>query len=363
MKDNFFLLDVMGTDHSHLISEYLNRSGLPLDMTPSYYKLHRYDLDSYKRKFAIIDHRIANMDLWDNEEYWRELKHRINVLKAKNFVFLLGQPWEFVENLDSFNATALYHSALKDTKHLVWDGYVDWNWFYLQHSHSQSKFEFDHSHKTKDFLYLNKRSRPHREALFRLLKSNDILHNSIYSYVDRPFHIKLDPTYELYDDTKEIVDIPEFIGDKAKLRYGLDHNLQVASYNHSTASIVSESTVSKKRLFFSEKIWKPIVAKHIFILHGQTGSLAQLKKMGYKTFNGIIDESYDHEQDESKKTEKILSACRQLLKHDPIDVYKETAQIRQHNHELFFNKQKLSEVIKDRLMLFFEFFDSGKVSS
>jgi len=363
MKDNFFLLDLMGTDHSHLISEYLNRSGLPLDMTPSYYKLHRYDLDSYKRKFAIIDHRIANMDLWDNQEYWRELDNRIRFLQGKNFVFLLGQPWEFVENLDSFEATAVYKSALRDTRHIVWDGHTDWNWFYLQHTHMDMKYEFNHDKKIKDFLYLNKRSRPHREALFKKLQSQQLLGNSIYSYVDRPFNIKLDPRYELYDQTKHIVDIPEFIGDKAKLHYGLDHTLNIESYNHSTASIVSESTVSKQRLFFSEKIWKPVIAKHVFILHGQTGSLQQLRKMGYKTFHRIIDESYDQEQDESIKIEKIVTACRQLKDIDPTRLYKDTEEIRQHNYDLFFSNEKLAQVIKDRLLLFFEFFDSGKVSS
>jgi hypothetical protein len=46
-------------------------------------------------------------------------------------------------------------------------------------------------------------------------------------------------------------------------------------------------------MFITEKVFKPIVAGHPFIILGQPGILKALRKMGYRTdFHGI-DQSYD----------------------------------------------------------------------
>jgi hypothetical protein len=363
MKDNFFLLDVMGTDNSHLISEYLKTSMESIDMTPSYYKLHNFNLHQYKRRFAIIDHRIANMDLWNSEEYWRELMVRINFLRDNDFVLILGQQWEFIENMRSFTVQKRYLDVLREVKHFIWNGGTDWFWFYLNHTHKDKQFNFNHEIKFKDFLYLNKRSRPHREKLFTELYSNNILKNSVFSYIDNPFNIYLDKKYEIYDQSKAVVDLPEYLGIKSKLKYGLDHDINEICYNDTVASIVSESTVSKDNLFFSEKIWKPIIAKHIFLVHGQSFTLKTLKDIGFKTFDIFFDEGYDTELDDNKKIQKIFSSCKQILQLDYDQLYKKTTDIRNHNYELFFNQKKIQEVIKNKLLQFFKFFDSGQVSS
>lgn len=47
------------------------------------------------------------------------------------------------------------------------------------------------------------------------------------------------------------------------------------------------------RIFFSEKIWKPMMFMQPFVLVGEPGQLNALHSMGYKTFSDFIDESYD----------------------------------------------------------------------
>ena len=39
------------------------------ECTGEYYALHNYDLDSYDRRFAIIDTRLDNARLKDNQEF------------------------------------------------------------------------------------------------------------------------------------------------------------------------------------------------------------------------------------------------------------------------------------------------------
>tara|TARA_E500000331_G_scaffold135224_1_gene132129 strand:- start:1664 stop:2944 length:1281 start_codon:yes stop_codon:yes gene_type:complete len=47
------------------------------------------------------------------------------------------------------------------------------------------------------------------------------------------------------------------------------------------------------RIFFSEKIWKPIMFMQPFVLVGEPYQLRALRQMGYKTYDDFIDESYD----------------------------------------------------------------------
>lgn len=58
-------------------------------------------------------------------------------------------------------------------------------------------------------------------------------------------------------------------------------------------SIVSEASYAENTCFISEKTFKPIAARHPFIMCGNKHSLRYLKNLGYKTFDGFIDETYD----------------------------------------------------------------------
>jgi len=71
------------------------------DMTGEYYTLHNYDLDSYDRKFAMIDVRGSNTRLKDNTEFKTELKKRCDLLHSQGFVFIKANPWESLENINT----------------------------------------------------------------------------------------------------------------------------------------------------------------------------------------------------------------------------------------------------------------------
>ena len=188
MKTNFFLTDIMGSDNTQLISEYLKLSSEPIDTTDSFYKLHNFTFEKYARRFAIIDHRTANKNIWQNKKYWEDLSCRIDFLNAHKFVFIIGQPWESKENMKDFQS---YNQILKNVKYTTWEGGTDWFWHFMQQRYKNHNFNFDHFQKYKDFLYLNKRTRPHRLQLFKGLYEQDVLKNSIFSFIDEPFKIKL----------------------------------------------------------------------------------------------------------------------------------------------------------------------------
>ena len=166
MQRNFILTDVMKTGYHIDLEHFINMHTMAdqqFEMTGEYYTLHNYDLDSYDRRFAIIDVRGTNVRLKDNTEFHQELKRRCELLHSQGFVFIKSNPWESLENIEN---TSQYPEI--EINHIKWTGGVSWFWYYMYNKHKDSKLNFDHSNKKYDFLYLNKQPRKHREKLFNL---------------------------------------------------------------------------------------------------------------------------------------------------------------------------------------------------
>jgi hypothetical protein len=77
--------------------------------------------------------------------------------------------------------------------------------------------------------------------------------------------------------------------------------------NDSLWHIVTETVFYYDKLHLTEKIFKPIVMKQPFMLLGAVGNLAYLKSYGFKTFEGIIDESYDTIVDNDARIEAVVA--------------------------------------------------------
>ena len=116
-------------------------------------------------------------------------------------------------------------------------------------------------------------------------------------------------------------------------------NFNYDIYNNSHISIITETEVEDGILFFSEKIFKPIVAGHPFILFGGKGSLKKLKELGYKTFDKWWDESYDDIQNWQERAIEISKLISNLSSLSPrslellVDDMSETLE---HNINTFF---------------------------
>ncbi len=340
MQRNFVLTDLMKTGHHQDIESFISMHSLPdqsFEMTGEYYTLHGYDLDAYDRKFAIIDRSaIGKFHPSKNTEYCLELERRKQLLHSQGFVFILATPWESDENIKNLN---LYPYQ---TDELVWSGGVSWFWFYMFEKHNNKKFAFDHSQKTYDYLYLNKMEREHRQKLFHKISQTKLLDTSLHTnWPDK----KLPREYEL----PWLQQYP---------LYGMDQDIYEKPYNDTKYSLISETNDNNTDVFITEKLWKAIIAQHIFVVHGNHLYLQKLREIGFKTFSKYLDESYDLESNPDKRIEKIVATCEKLNKQNWQDLYLQTIELRKHNYNTFFNEEKLSEQINKTLSLFFEFADS-----
>ncbi len=110
-------------------------------------------------------------------------------------------------------------------------------------------------------------------------------------------------------------------------------------YNMTHYTAVVETTIHNDFAMFSEKEAKPIVAKRPFVIFGSCGQLKAFRSLGFKTFDQVIDESYDLIEDKHERWQKVLDSMLQLSEMNHIKVHNELASVLIHNKEHFENKE------------------------
>lgn len=104
--------------------------------------------------------------------------------------------------------------------------------------------------------------------------------------------------------------------------------------------VPTETVYFEKRLHLTEKTFKPIALEMPFILVAPHGSLEYLRSYGFKSFSGIIDESYDEETNDIKRIEKIgklLKDIDNMSTADKQKIHKQCLPIVEHNYNHFYH--------------------------
>ena len=352
MKKIFILTDLM-LSGQHMQFENFIRSAniedIEFTYEAEYWNLHNYDWDSYDSLYCIIDQREQ---FTENTEFLTQLHIRLGLLQQNGFKFILACPWESGYNVKN----SKFYKELEKYKYTKWHGDTTWFWYWMRDKHRDHRLEVSHDHngsywhKIHEFLYLNKATREHRTKLYKKLLHENILENSIYTFVNMEPSRRLPKKYELPGIEPEHYP-----------RWGKDQDIYALPYIDTVCSIVSETNDNDSDVFMTEKIWKPIMAQHIFIVHGNYLYLQKLKEMGFKTFNSYFDESYDLERDPNKRIDKIVSLCKELkdnskdLKHGHRkwqDLYLQTKALRQHNYDVFWNDELYERAVQKTVLEF-----------
>ena len=91
---------------------------------------------------------------------------------------------------------------------------------------------------------------------------------------------------------------------------------------------------------YVEKIMIPILFKKPFLNLGPLYGLEILKSYGFKTFDSIIDESYDKEIDLDKRMNMVLDELERLSKIDLVEMTKNLKPILDYNYNLLLDMNK-----------------------
>jgi len=104
------------------------------------------------------------------------------------------------------------------------------------------------------------------------------------------------------------------------------------------------------RLHLTEKILRPIACGQPFILAATQGSLAYLRDYGFKTFDGLIDETYDTIQDPLDRLKAIVAEMHRIAKlpdKEKTKLYSDLQAIAQQNKQLFFSPAWQQSIINE----------------
>lgn len=240
---------------------------------------------------------------------------------------------------------------------------LDWyRGFYALHYNKQIVKEYKY-----DFIAFNRiitNDRSYRIYLISKLKEQGLLDRGKISFnvTDNFFDDWRDetnnPNSKLSEHAKQhikqnLVDVDKLIIDRAELPGSasadilrtLDIDIPLKSHKRADVDsfwhIVTETVFYYDKLHLTEKIFKPIVSKQPFMLLAAPGNLAYLKSYGFKTFDSVIDESYDTIQDNDRRTEAVVEQLHwycNLTLGEKTDVTKQLEPIIQHNFDHFYGE-------------------------
>jgi hypothetical protein len=143
-----------------------------------------------------------------------------------------------------------------------------------------------------------------------------------------------------------------------------------SDYNSCGIEIILETLFDDTRNHLTEKTLRAVACGKPFILASTPGSLQYLRDYGFKTFHGIIDESYDTLQDPVERLESIVSEMKKIKNLNSLaklELFNKLNDIAVYNKNLFFSPQ-FQKSITDEFTLNFniaikelEKFKNGKI--
>jgi len=121
-------------------------------------------------------------------------------------------------------------------------------------------------------------------------------------------------------------------------------------YLETQIEVVLETLFDDQRLHLTEKTIRPIACGHPFIIVGPMGSLKYLKQYGFKTFDSLIDESYDTIVDPVARLQSIVSLMKSihnLNNQEKQNLYQKMKVIAEYNKTRFFSDEFFSCVVEE----------------
>lgn len=235
---------------------------------------------------------------------------------------------------------------------------------YLTHSakHFYYKPKFknvleEHTKYNRDykFLYLNRRLDIHRIKLAVNILAN-LSSESIISF-DKNMITK--ESKEVFEEDIDLLNkfniLPDkIIADREDIENtnGYQHENE-NMYLNAYVNIITETSFYNNNDFISEKIWKSIYYMQPFIVVGRPNLLKWLRKIGFKTFEFLIEEKYDSIENNDDRMHLITNEIHKLnslSKEEIKSIIKNNFKILNHNFHLLNYFGKKSKDIENSLI-------------
>lgn len=301
-------------DQEPLDYDYFETQGYQKLMHPNWYKY-----DSYVNFIKNVSAVRCKIHIWNVHEK-----------------FLLCHSEKNSSELEKFNADFI---GVYYWSHAL----IARDWFrFAEHD---SSLHGNPTNYTQDFLIYNRAwagSREYRLKFAELLVNNNLINCS---------HVKFSPTDNGLHYSQHNFKNSKFKIDNFSLETLIPENTfspcasadYVANdYNSAGIEVVLETIFDDQRMHLTEKILRPIACGKPFILASSPGALQYLRDYGFKTFDGLIDESYDTVADPVERLECIvreMTRISQLSVTEKSALFSKLNAIAEYNKTLFFSAQ------------------------
>jgi hypothetical protein len=221
---------------------------------------------------------------------------------------------------------------------------------YFQHNLKSNDVSqiLNYEEKKYHFLSFNQYPHHHRVKIISEIHKNNIIDKFLISYNPKFYDTLGGVRYDYENQLKDlgyIDDYKLFISLEEK-KVDFETNFKISGYGfedirpykESAMSLISDTIFFKPQGFVSEKVFKPIMYLQPFLVAGPPHYLKEIRDMGFKTFNGLIDESYDEELDDKVRLEKVIGEIIRLS-NLPIEELKD--KLRESEETLIYNQMKL----------------------
>jgi hypothetical protein len=247
------------------------------------------------------------------------------------------------------------NSAARDIPGFVY--FNDFELWYYQRNLGQTPLPVHSDPREREFTVLNRLHKSWRATVMADLKRTGVLDDSYWSYcetgeLDNNNPIEVDSFAQLRHDTQKFLAGAPYISDELDQNERNNHAVTEAKY-HSNAycNIVMETHFDADQsggTFLTEKTFKPIKHGQMFFIAGPAGSLQALRDLGYRTFDSVLDNTYDRIADSTQRWAKLCDAIKQAQHRLPERFAAARADI-EHNQQLFvqLKTQRLNNLIKD----------------
>jgi hypothetical protein len=248
----------------------------------------------------------------------------------------LEPPWQYIKTDCYFSNICEYSENIAASKHDV----------------------REHINKPYDFLLLNGRLRPHRKYLLYRMRELGLLDRGLWTCLDQRCDMRWTSYLTLPYQDRDLMDEPEDIRllpaayEIERAQVNLDRDLpdrdikhflfnntwgdaiiNPRAYTDTAFSVVTETIYDYPFTFRTEKIWKPMIMAHPFVVAANVGYYRALHRAGFRTFGDLIDERFDEIWEPHERMHAMIDVIQDILRNGASAFLSATADVCKYNQE------------------------------
>jgi hypothetical protein len=206
-------------------------------------------------------------------------------------------------------------------------------------------YKIQNPNQLKTYACLNKRIRPHRVWFYYYLYNSGLLNDGLVSMNEFDKHwYNWEGKHFIDGELDECSSILPLLVYETPNNV-LDDNIYINRFPEQVVkdtffTVVSEAHCgdSDQTMFLSEKTFKVIGCRHPFLIMGNKDSMSMMRKIGYKTFDGFIDEGFDTLPTHERLIYILDSIRKTTMIKDKIEWYKSMEEIIEFNYNVLIDK-------------------------